>query len=276
MLSDDNPIPNQLETMLEKAKLVASGALTCTAVFGPPGIGKTLLTERLLKIAGIKYRTVRGSGVGLMQSAFDLRKGGILLMDDCDELITGGGITHTNRMKEFLSPQPVRTINNMTKEAIKNEQKGGDKPGVLPTSFEIRCGVIWITNLDISTLDKKTSARVRPLIDRGLSPVRISTDPRFLLEYVEHTVATGVIKLKGKNKGDMLSIEETNDVLHFFHENARRLETISVRTIERIAIYRRASPVHWRTLAISDLREEAIDLPGIGQAQQIPILKKAA
>jgi hypothetical protein len=276
VLSDENPIPNQLELMLEKAKLVASGALTCTAVFGPPGIGKTYLTEKLLKSMGTKYRATRGSGVGLMQSAYDLRNGGVLLMDDCDELITGGGISHTNRMKEFLSPHAVRKIHNMTKEAIKNEEGGGDKPGVLPTSFDVRCGVIWITNLDISTLDRKTAERVKPLIDRGLSPVRISSDPRHLLEYVEHLVMTGAVKLTGKSPGDMLTVEEKNDVLRYFHENAWRLETISVRTIEHLAKYRRVAPAKWRSIADSELRVEPILLNELGEAPQISIARRAA
>jgi hypothetical protein len=90
--------------MQEKARLVAKEALVCTAVFGSAGIGKTFLTERVLAASGVPYRLTRGSGVGLLMSAYELRDGGVLMMDDCDELVIGGGQTQTNRMKELLAP----------------------------------------------------------------------------------------------------------------------------------------------------------------------------
>jgi hypothetical protein len=270
VLRPENPIPAQLRLMQEKARLVAKEPVVCTAVFGSAGIGKTFLTERVLAASGVPYRLTRGSGVGLLMSAYELRDGGVLMMDDCDELVIGGGQTQTNRMKELLAPQTVRTIHNYTKEAAEGK-------GLLPPVFQVRCGVIWLTNLDIGKLPEKVMNRINSLIDRGLSPINISQEPLDLLNYVEHLVATGEMRLNaGRNSKnglpDNLSLGETNDVLEYFHMNAWRLQTISVRTLERLARYRRLAPDRWREMADSELRTKPIssgDLPSLPTIQPI-------
>jgi hypothetical protein len=168
----------------------------------------------------------------------------------------------------------VRTIHNYTKEAAEGR-------GLLPPVFQVRCGVIWLTNLDIGKLAEKVANRINPLIDRGLSPINISQEPLDLLNYVEHLVVSGEMRLNaGRNSKnglpDNLSLGETNDVLEYFHVNAWRLQTISVRTLERLARYRRLAPDRWQEMADSELRTTPVSSVELPSMPRIEPMSRAA
>jgi len=136
--------------MEKEVQLVGLRRLVCCAIGGPPGIGKTFLTTRALQAIGVPHKVSSGTGVGLLHDAYRLRKRGVLLLDDADELVTGGGMSQANRMKELLAPVRTRTIYNMTDKAAMNENKDDPNPNILPTQFDVECGVIWLTNINLA------------------------------------------------------------------------------------------------------------------------------
>jgi hypothetical protein len=256
----NNPIKGQLALAREKVRLVAQGQIVCTAIFGPAGVGKTHLCRSVFEELDMKQNEdwvlTRGSGIGLLHNAYEMRRGGTLLMDDCDELVIGGGQSHTNRMKELLAPERVRTISNFTDKALSGKGEG------LPPSFTTTCGAIWLTNINLTDLTDRDRKRIDPLLSRGMIPATVSQDPLHLLNYVISLVMDGGMKLKaGETKGKMhinLSLEETNDVLRYFAMNAWHLQTICLRQLFRLATYRRLSPDSWHKLADAELRPVAI------------------
>ena len=90
--------------------------------------------------------------------------------------------------------------------------------------------------------------RIAPLLDRGMIPIVISQEPRWLLNYVLHLVVDGKMRLHGGTKGDWLNLREANEVIEYFTTRAWRLPTISVRTLERVAVMRRLCPDDWRDI----------------------------
>jgi hypothetical protein len=179
----NNPLIQQLrhaETMIE---LVAKGEFTCTAISGPPGIGKTHLAIKVLNRMGVAHQTIRGSGAGLMLAAYELRAGGIILLDDADNLVVGGGTTQANLVKQLTAPGTTRLISNHTEKASTNAARQNPKDGIAPPEFRSRAGLIWLTNVDL-TRGTADPAHMAALADRGMRPIVLSSDRRDIIDYV--------------------------------------------------------------------------------------------
>jgi hypothetical protein len=271
----NNPIRDEFKTAREMMQAVAKGTgFVCCGVFGPAGIGKTHHARQVFSDLGMvedrNWMLTRGSGIGLLHNAYHLREGGVLLMDDCDELVIGGGQSHTNRMKELLQRDRVRKISNYTKAAMSGKDD-------LPEVFKTKVGIIWLTNLDIHKLDAKTRERIAPLESRGMVPVTIdaANNPHNRYNYVISLVADDGVRLTaGKTKAGhdiVLSREESNDVLRFFHMHAWHLDEISFRRLLVVAAYRREFPQSWLKHANKHLLKDACCNDPLPPAYQIPI-----
>jgi hypothetical protein len=278
ILLPDNPIPRQFELAMQMVAAVGRREFVCAALAGGPGIGKTFLTERTLNSMGVPYQIVRGtSHAALLLAAYQMRDGGVIFLDDADSLVLGGGTHGANTMKQLTAPLKVRTIHNHTISAFKNMHAKKRNPFIPPPEFQTKVGFLWNTNMvfDGDSVDPAKMEHIQPLIDRGLQPIRISDDPTHLLNYVMHLVADQNLRLGGHR---ILSLVERQEVVDYYHDNAWRLNPISVRMLETFGQYRSSFPTNWKEQAEGRLHRESIyDLPkGPKPIVSVPTLKKAA
>lgn len=231
-----NPIPDQIATARDLVDLVATGKRVCAAVSGPPGLGKTRLVTSVLKRRGVRFEVVDGSPAGLITKAFEFAEGGVLLLDDADGLVIGGGTRQANLLKRLLAPEPIREIVNETKKAQNDDD-------LTPSRFITRCGVIWVTNLDIqdSRLAKSQQRRhLDALKSRGIRPVEITNEPHWSLDYLLHQITErDLLRPMG------LTRAQAQDVVDFVCRNAWRLDELSIRCVKEIAQIRHDLPQTW-------------------------------
>ena len=271
-MKTDNPLPEQMEVMRARVRLVArtdakAATFVSCAISGAGGLGKTYLVEQTLREMGVRFGLARGTIQAMVRRAYEFRAGGVLIVDDADNLVLGGGET-MNFMKQLLYPAQRRTIVYDTVQARRNQRKKEPDPSIPPPSFDVRCGVIWITNLhlhDPKRMDPRVADHVQPLIDRGLKPVRLSDDPAHILDYVLWLAKEQDLFLRHR-----YSIAEGNDALAYFCENAPRLQSLSVRSLLEIAAHRAAEPTQWRRLLGATLLDEP--RPGVPVGVQPPRL----
>lgn len=246
ILDPNNPIPGELLLAQEMIELVANGRFVCAAISGPPGMGKTRLVELAEARTGIPFKWIKGasSPAALLQTAWEMRSGGVIVLDDADRLIVGGGINGANVAKQLLLPERERVLHNKIKKAYDNARLARPLPHIPAPEFICKASVIWLTNMDLEGVEMtpKMAQHVQPLIDRGLQPIRLSSNPEHLLNYVLHLVCDQRIRIP---KGKPLSVKATNEVLEYFVTHAWQLPSISVRTIEMIAAFRAETP-KWR------------------------------
>ena len=240
-MDPSNPLPSQFQQARTMIELVARQQFVCTALSGGAGLGKTYTVEQTLKQLDVPYKIVRGSGPGLMLEAYNLSQGGVIVLDDADNLVVGGGVAQANLMKQLLAPDKVRVISNYTLAAAAGR-------ALTPPEFRTAVGFVWLTNMDLSS---KTSIapKMRPhldaLLDRGLQPITLTNDPRMIVDYIVHLVRDEGLLQRGRTPS---SLKEANDVLAYFVGNAWRLPTISVRVVEAMAKLRKAAPNNWRSI----------------------------
>lgn len=254
-MNAENPLFQQIEMARSLVRLVArtdaaAASFVSCAIAGAGGLGKTHLVKTTLAEVGVRHRIVRGTLAAMIQDVYAFRDGGVLVLDDADNLVLGGGQT-MNFMKQLLYPSARREIVHDTIAARRNEQKMDSNPSIAPPRFEVRCGVIWLTNLDIRNpkhIPAKIAAHIQPLVDRGLKPVRLSDDPRHILDYVLW-LATECELLKRMGT----SLIEANDALRYFVEHAWRFPSLSIRTLENCAATRKAAPTMWQALLDAEL-----------------------
>jgi hypothetical protein len=102
------------------------------------------------------------SAVGLYQALWYTRNGGILVLDDVDDVFRDE--TALNLLKGALDSSPVRTI-SWRKEARWLDENG------IPDRFEFKGHVVFLTNIDFETIiqsGKRDAEHFKALIDRSM------------------------------------------------------------------------------------------------------------
>jgi hypothetical protein len=274
-MQKDNPLRQQFEDVERWTRLVArtdakAARFVCMAVSGPGGLGKTHVVTRTLKAMGVRHRLARGTTAALLRTAYEFRHGGVLVLDDADNLILGG-TTAMNFMKQLLLPEPTRLIVNDSVLARRNARREDSDPTIPPPSFTVKCSVIWITNIDLhdpTQVPKTARAHLQPLIDRGLNPLRLSSDPQHIADYVlSLATETNLLKANG------YSLDESRDAVAYFCHNVWRLPSISVRSMLKIADVRATEPDVWQGVLDRWLERDPIsdapplEVPLIGPSQ---------
>lgn len=231
-----NPLPDQIATARDLVDLVAAGKRVCAAVSGPPGLGKTHLVTSVLARRGVRFEVVDGSPAGLITKAFEFAEGGVLLLDDADGLVIGGGARQASLLKRLLAPEPIREIVNETKMAQNNND-------LTPPRFLTRCGVVWLTNLDIQD-PRLTKSKQRHHFDalksRGIRPVEITGEPHWILDYLLHLITEhDLLRPMGLKRA------EAQEVVGFVCRNAWQLDELSIRCVKEIAQVRHDLPRTW-------------------------------
>jgi hypothetical protein len=254
----NNPLLKQFRAAKRLITDVGRGESVCCAISGAGGIGKTHLAKTTLDAMGVPNGIFSGSGAGLLNMCYEQRAGNyVILIDDADGLITGGGEKQANLMKAVLGTEVKgREIVNGTRAAYKNEAEGFPDPSIPPPRFVTRVGLVWITNKDMTNLDwlsVKMRSHITALITRGLHVVQLSLDPLDALEYVLHIAQQGGVinnvesMIRGTSKvhRETVSLKMQNESLEWFVTNAHRLKSIDFRTLRYAVRTHKSHPDDW-------------------------------
>jgi DNA polymerase III delta prime subunit len=250
-------------------RLVAGGmpSLICS---GPPGLGKsfTMLqaieeleaegklsnvltaglldadeaneeTEENLIEKDIRlYDVISGSitAVGLYQALWNCRNGGVVALDDIDEVFRDE--VCLNLLKAALDSGKKRML-SWRKEASWLAEYGIDK------TFEFKGHVVFLTNIDFEAeiaKNGKLAEHFKALIDRSYYLcLTLRTKRDFMIRIRQ--VAGGAEGMLCKTHG--LTVEESDEVLDFITEHQDRFYNLSLRLADQVARMRALDPEGW-------------------------------
>jgi hypothetical protein len=219
-------------------------------VSGPPGVGKSFGVEQQLEMYStfdrlankkIRYEIVKGamSALGLYATLYKFSDPkNVLVFDDCDIFHDEDAL---NILKAALDSGKRRKIFWNT-DSRKLREEG------IPSSFDFKGSVIFITNLNFSTARGKIAAHVEALQSRcHYLDLTINTerDRMLRIRQVHRDTDGGLFKeydFEG-NEGDQ--------VLDFMWENHGILREVSLRMALKIADLVKVDSTDWKNLAMN-------------------------
>ena len=180
--------PKQMFNNLERlTKMVGKGIQPSLVITGSAGTGKTFLVKDTLTKMGLKESNEfvhfkgRATAAGLFVTLYD-NCDKIIVLDDCDSVFKDPDAV--NMLKAALDSYDTRNISYITSKPLK-DQFGTH----LPRSFEFTGKIIFISNLDQSTLDEAIRSR------SFVSDISMTTEQMFmriegLMEKMEDKIPT--------------------------------------------------------------------------------------
>jgi hypothetical protein len=222
--------------------MLASGAQASVVVTGPGGLGKSFTVTKALADCGLQdvslledfdvgtilktaktFRVIKGYSTpkGLYRTLYE-NKDGVIVFDDCDSVLKDP--TSLNLLKGALDSYSRRIIS--WRADIKDED--------LPTSFEFKGRVIFISNLASSNIDQA-------IITRSMA-VDLSMTNKQKIERMQHLLSSGEFmpEFDKTIKADAMSlIERLQD----------SVKELSLRTLIQVTKIRQGAGKNWANLA---------------------------
>lgn len=261
-------IRRRYATLERMANRVAEGALPSIIVSGPPGLGKSYTVEQVLKEKGLvesdvydregltddddddgvgpsttegggvgEYDTICGTitAVGLYISLWNMREGGIVVLDDCDDVFRDE--TCLNILKAVLDSSDNRRV-SYRKKAHWMDEMG------IPASFEFKGSVVFCTNIDFEAAIAKGSSMAPhfgALIDRCLYlSLTMRTTDDFITRIRHVSIEEKMLEKAG------LTEEQAMEVFTFVDDNRDRFYGLSLRLLHQMAICFLADEENWK------------------------------
>lgn len=233
--------------------LIVAGKLPSLIASGPPGLGKSFTMERALKQSerqrhdGLTpvedgthwFDLISGgcTGPGLYHSLWNMRHGGLVLIDDCDGVF---GDTETLNL--------IKISTDSSKERLLSWRK---RAGWLDTyeiarTFEFKGHLVFLTNIDFEQEMKKhnkSTEHFKAMIDRArYICLTIRTQRDFMIRI--RTVSAGPEGILQKDHG--LTVDQSEMLLEYIEQNKMRFYNLSLRLVGQIADSFLTDPEHWR------------------------------
>jgi len=198
--------PKQMFNNLERlTKMVGKGIQPSLVITGSAGTGKTFLVKDTLTKMGLEesnhfvHFKGRATAAGLFVTLYD-NCDKIIVLDDCDSVFKDPDAV--NMLKAALDSYDTRNISYITSKPLK-DQFGTH----LPRSFEFTGKIIFISNLDQSTLDEAIRSR------SFVSDISMTTEQMFmriegLMEKMENKIP---VKAKQQAMTIMKELNEKYD-----------------------------------------------------------------
>ena len=251
--NDSTPAPESRFTINQRfgfvsdmVTMLANGAQASVVVTGPGGLGKSFTVSQTLTALGFKdvsvledfavgtvlktaktFRVIKGYSTpkGLYRTLYE-NKDGVIVFDDCDSVLKDP--TSLNLLKGALDSYSRRIIS--WRADIKDED--------LPTSFEFKGRVVFISNLSASNIDQA-------ILTRSLA-VDLSMTTKQKIERMRHLLSTGEFmpEFDKSIKADAMDLIEK-------HQDS--VKELSLRTLIQVTKIRQSAGKNW-----SDLAEYAI------------------
>lgn len=184
------------------------------------------------------YDVISGSitAVGLYQALWNCRNGGVILLDDIDEVFRDE--VCLNLLKAALDSGKKRML-SWRKEANWLEAYG------IARTFEFKGHVAFLTNIDFEAeiaKNGKLAEHFKALIDRSYYLcLTLRTKRDFMIRIRQ--VAGGEEGMLCKTHG--LTLEQSDDVLDFITEHQNRFYNLSLRLADQIARMRAIDEDGW-------------------------------
>jgi hypothetical protein len=222
--------------------MLASGAQASVVVTGPGGLGKSFTVTKALADCGMQdvslledfavgtilktaktFRVIKGYSTpkGLYRTLYE-NKDGVIVFDDCDSVLKDP--VSLNLLKGALDSYSRRIIS--WRADIRDED--------LPTSFEFKGRVVFISNLSSSNIDQA-------IITRSMA-VDLSMTNKQKIERMQHLLASGEFmpEFDKTIKADAMSlIERLQD----------SVKELSLRTLIQVTKIRQSAGKNWANLA---------------------------
>jgi hypothetical protein len=246
-------LKDTFEIIAEMTRAVSTGVVKGLVISGPAGVSKSHTVEEALaatlgaqaKLTGQepKYDIFKGytSAINLYCLLYRYsNEGSVLVLDDADSALYDED--SLNLLKAVLDTKKVRRVHWGTNSVIL------EKEGI-PTSFEFKGGIIFITNIK---WDNAKSHRIANHLQALMSRVHyINININTLRERIIHinNVALG---------SDMLdeysfTKAEKVEILDFLIANVNRLHTVDLRTVIKCSDLAKAMPTNWKSRAAKTL-----------------------
>lgn len=222
--------------------MLASGAQASVVVTGPGGLGKSFTVTKALADCGMTdvslledfavgtvlktaktFRVIKGYSTpkGLYRTLYE-NKDGVIVFDDCDSVLKDP--VSLNLLKGALDSYSRRIIS--WRADIRDED--------LPTSFEFKGRVVFISNLSSSNIDQA-------IITRSMA-VDLSMTNKQKIERMKHLLDSGEFmpEFDKTIKADAMSlIERLQD----------SVKELSLRTLIQVTKIRQSAGKNWANLA---------------------------
>jgi hypothetical protein len=260
-------IAHRFDVLERQAKSIRHGNLRSFVVSGAAGVGKTFALETeladLMDNDGetpCKFISGGISAVGLYMALYQMRKGGILVLDDCDDVFYDD--TAINLLKKVLDTSSRRRASWQKKSDwvyirdfnldLEGEPDDNDK---LPNWFDFDGQVVFLTNQPLYALsqkDNKMAPHYRALISRSL-----------YLDLTLQSVTDRIIRIRDVFMTKMvpnlgISKAQATEILEFTLENKDKYIDLSLRMMVHQANLLLGDEKNWKDDARTMLMINAI------------------
>lgn len=226
------------------ATRIVSGYIPSLIVSGPPGLGKSFTVMQALEDEEasneeFQYDVIRGAitAVGLYIALWNLRDGGVLVLDDCDDVFRDE--TALNLLKAVLDSNAKRRV-SWRKRASWLDELG------IEDSFDFGGSVVFLTNVDFEAAVAKGSREGKhfeALMDRSMYLCLTLRARRDFIIRIRQ-VSDGDEGMLAKDLG--LDASQRAEVLDYLEENQTRFYNLSLRLVRQIAQCYLADPDDWK------------------------------
>ncbi len=223
----------RFRTLDRMAAGVVAGRVRSMIVSGPAGIGKTYTIEGMLESAAddskITYQKISGyvKPTGIFKALWNNRHdNSVILIDDADSAF--GDEVALNLLKTALDSGKRRMI-TWGSEKIFMDEVGEE----IPSTFEFRGSVIFITNLNFETMiaqGKSLAPHFQALISRSFYiDLNFDSAREYILrieDVLRNTDMAYTVGLNDKNVEYLIS---------YIKDNANRMRELSLRMVLKMA-----------------------------------------
>jgi len=263
-----NQVCRDLQCAEQLAHHLYGRKINALIICGPYGIGKTHRCEKVAREHGQKWNPERpGSFIGLMRLFKQYAGGGVLVLDDIDEL-----------WSDSKALEVLQIALDTTERRFLSHSVGGNANSI--ERFELKCRVLFLSNLDFQDPKLLRTHGVGAVKSRSII-APISFDPLALYEYtgwlctaggmlrkvfvdlpIGHTITTQSgerITITPANTRWYITREEANHMLQHFANYADHYPSIGPRELVKFARLRiGAAPDEWEGWIARQLTREPL------------------
>ena len=228
--------------MERMAKRVVDGHIPSLIVSGPPGLGKSFTVMKAVEqLDEEQYDVISGAitAVGLYIALWNMREGGIVVLDDCDDVFRDE--TALNLLKAVLDSTPVRSV-SWRKRASWLDELGIDD------RFDFKGSVVFLTNVDFEAAiesGNRSGKHFEALMDRSMYLCLTLRARRDFMIRIRQ-VSEGENGMLCNDPQLELTEEQAEEVLDFVSEHQTRFYGLSLRLVRQVAQCMLADPDDWK------------------------------